>query len=188
MFNIMKDVINNGNFELSKILSKIDKQWAEDKLTDDERVELINSAQGKANVKNSIDMYDKVLELDKRLKVAEDLIIELSNLIKNSVVEDDTTSTPTNETPVEPITYPEFKIGKWYYNGDIVSHNNQNYKCIAPLGVVCVWSPTDYSPFWELLVDEVIEEEISVENAETDDTDIDEVETESVETTTDGTE
>lgn len=139
MFNIMKDVINNGNFELSKILSKIDKQWAEDKLTDEERAELIGAAQGKANVKNSIDVYDLLIKLDSRVKVLEDKVA------KYETNED----TETEDTTTE-VTYPEFVVGKIYKQGDMITYDGLVYMCTAPEGQVCVWNPTDYPPYWEL--------------------------------------
>ena len=49
-------------------------------------------------------------------------------------------------------TYPDYVVGKWYYNGDKITFESGKYKCIAPAGVVCVWSPTEYPPYWEMVV------------------------------------
>lgn len=43
-------------------------------------------------------------------------------------------------------------IGKWYYNGDKITFEGVKYKCIAPDGVVCMWSPKEYPVYWELVV------------------------------------
>lgn len=51
------------------------------------------------------------------------------------------------EPPTE--EYPEFVVGKWYYNGDKCSFGGKNYTCTAPTGTVCVWSPTDYPAYWK---------------------------------------
>lgn len=48
--------------------------------------------------------------------------------------------------------YPDYVAGKWYYNGDKITFEGGKYKCIAPAGVVCVWSPTEYPPYWEMVV------------------------------------
>ena len=56
--------------------------------------------------------------------------------------------------PVEPVEYPEYVVGKWYYNGDKVSFKGKNYECIAPSGVVCTWSPEGYPTYWQEILDE----------------------------------
>ena len=37
-------------------------------------------------------------------------------------------------------------------NGDKITFEGGKYKCIAPDGVVCVWSPKEYPVYWELVV------------------------------------
>ena len=125
MFNVFKNVIENRNFELKGIIKKIDTLWAQSSITDDERAELISLAQSKANVQQSIDVTQKLEELDKRMKVVEEM---LANNDNNS---DDTE-----------VVYADYEVGKWYYNGNIVKFEDVLYKCVAPDGVVCVWSPT----------------------------------------------
>ena len=75
----------------------------------------------------------KLEELDKRVKALEE------------AKEDDTTEEGTEEDAAE------YEVGKWYYAGDKVSFNGKTDKCIAPNGVVCVWTPTEYPTYWELL-------------------------------------
>lgn len=43
-----------------------------------------------------------------------------------------------------------YLAGTWYYRGDKVTFNNSVYTCIAPVGVVCVWSPEEYRQYWSL--------------------------------------
>lgn len=133
MFNVFKNVIENRNFELKGIIKKIDTLWAQSSITDDERAELISLAQSKANVQQSIDVMQKLEELDKRMKVVEEM---LANNDNNS---DDTK-----------VVYADYEVGKWYYNGNIVRFEDVLYKCVAPDGVVCVWSPTEYPAYWEV--------------------------------------
>ena len=45
-------------------------------------------------------------------------------------------------------SYLEFVAGKWYYTGDRIAFEGKNYECIAPEGVVCVWSPLEYPVYW----------------------------------------
>ena len=41
-----------------------------------------------------------------------------------------------------------YTAGKWYYRGDKVSFDGKVYTCIAPGGVACVWSPSEYPIYW----------------------------------------
>lgn len=48
--------------------------------------------------------------------------------------------------------YPDYVAGKWYYNGGKITFEGGKNKCIAPDGVVCVWSPKEYPVYWELVI------------------------------------
>jgi roadblock/LC7 domain-containing protein len=126
MYAIVKNVLNNGGYDLTAMLKKIDTLWVQGKLTDEEFAELTQRAKDGAKVEYSIDVLAKLEELDKRMLA----------------VENGSVKTETEE-------YPEFVVGKWYYNGDKVSFEGDNYVCIAPEGTVCVWSPKDYPAYWE---------------------------------------
>ena len=131
MFNIIKTVIESNHYELADILKKIDKVWFEGKLSDEERNALVESAQGGANPQNSIDVIRKLEEMDKR-------IIALENKLNNNAEEPEA-------------VVPEYEAGKWYYAGDKVSFEGEQYECIAPDGVPCVWSPKDYPTYWQAI-------------------------------------
>lgn len=133
MYNIIKTVIENGNFELTDIIRKIDTVWFEGKISDEEKAELVEMAQGKANPQHSMDLYAKVADLDKRVK-----ILEAQK------------SSETEEGTEESVEYPPHVAGTWYYNGSKCSENGKNYVCIAPVGQVCTWSPSEYPPYWQL--------------------------------------
>lgn len=124
MYKIVKDVINNGNYDLVDIIHKIKTLWISKDLTDDEYNELIESARASAKTENSIDILAKLEELDKRLSAIENVTVN------------------TEE-------YPEYVVGKYYYNGDRCLYEGKKYVCTAPDGVVCVWSPIDYPSYWE---------------------------------------
>ena len=128
MYNIVKNVLNNGGYDLTAMLKKIDFLWVQGKLTDTEYEELSTIARGGAKTEYSIDILAKLEELDKRL----------------SVIENENVNTETSEE------YTEFEAGEWYYNGAKVSFEGKNYVCIAPEGTVCVWSPKDYPAYWEV--------------------------------------
>lgn len=124
MYKIIKNVIENKAFELSDIISKIDTQWVQGRIGEDEKNELISLARSEALPQNSIDVYQKLKELEERVK----------NLENSEETENQTAS--------------DFEVGKTYYKGDNVIYNGKTYTCIAPEGAVCVWSPADYPAYW----------------------------------------
>ncbi len=129
MYSIVKNVIGQGGFDLSALLRKIDTLWAQGNLTDEQREELIASARGGADKRDSVEVLTKLEELDRRVSALE----------KASSVQE-----PAEE-------YSDFVAGKWYYNGDTCTFEGIKYTCVAPNGVACVWNPADYPAYWELV-------------------------------------
>ena len=128
MYNAIKNVLAQGDYNLKDMLDKIDLLWVKNKLTNEEYEELVTSAREGAKAENSFDVFEKLAELNKRVSALE----------KGDGGED-----------APSVEYHEYEVGKWYYTGDKVSFEGTNYTCIAPDGVVCVWSPKDYPAYWE---------------------------------------
>lgn len=143
MYEVVMNVIKSKNYELTDMLKKIDTLWLQGSITEEQRLILISEAQNNANVENSIDMLNKLYELDRRVKLLEERFA---------------TDKPTDDNTQNP-TYPSYESGKWYVNGDIVEFEGQNYKCIAPEGQVCTWSPSEYPAYWEEVVEDKLESE-----------------------------
>lgn len=132
MQNIIEKVIESKNYELADILKKIDTLWVQGKIDDAMRKILSDKARDNANVQSSIDVFAKLVELEKRVESLEKANVE------------------TEEEPTE--RYEEYVLGKWYYAGDKVSFEGKNYNCIAPDGATCVWNPVEYPAYWEELL------------------------------------
>lgn len=128
MYDVIRDVISSRRYVLADMLHKIDTLWAQGDLDDEQRTDLIALAQGNADMEQEVNMLAKLEELEQRVKALE------------------TGSTEPGEA------YPDYVVGKWYYNGDKITFEGVKYKCIAPDGVVCVWSPKEYPVYWELVV------------------------------------
>lgn len=141
MYAVVKNVIESRNYELADMLTKIDTLWVQGSITEEERAELIALARQNAQVQQSIDILAKLEELDKRVKANEEAIKKLTD-------SEDTEGETEGDTE-EVVTYPEYVAGTWYYNGDIVMFEGKAYKCIAPAGAVCTWSPAEYPAYWE---------------------------------------
>lgn len=135
MYKLIKDVLNTGKFNLSDMLKKIDSFWISGEITDDERIELCNLAQEKAKTEYSTDFLKKIAELENRLLIVEE------KLLKDGETLPDVEITDTE--------YSEFVVGKWYYKDNTITFEGNRYRCIAPEGVACVWSPKDYPAYWQ---------------------------------------
>ena len=128
MYDVIKDVINTRRYVLADMLHKIDTLWAQGDLDDEQRTELIALAQDKADMSQEVNVLARLEELEQRVRALE------------------TGSTEPGEA------YPDYVAGKWYYSGDKITFEGGKYKCIAPDGVVCVWSPKEYPAYWELVI------------------------------------
>lgn len=124
---IFDTVIDGGKYDLADMLSKIERYHISGDLSDEAKDELVEKARLNADMKNGVDLFAKLVELEARVKALEE--------------------GKTNEGNTE--AYPEYVEGKWYYRGNNCSENGKNYTCIAPEGVVCTWSPSQYPAYWE---------------------------------------
>lgn len=134
MYEVTKNVILSGSFELTDILTKIDTLWMQGSLTDAEREELITLARTKADPSHSFAPLQAQIDA---------LAARVAAL----------------EGKVEP-TNPEEPVDEWpayiqptgahdaYHTGDKVTFNGKRYTCIAPESVAVVWSPDTYPAYW----------------------------------------
>lgn len=144
MYTIVKNVITTGSYELVDMLKKIDTLWVQGSLTDEQRAELVQFAQEKANAANSIDVMAKLQEHDRRI---EELAQEVAAL-KNAGSEDE--GEADSEAGGEQVEeFPEYVAGTWYYAGNIVNFEGEAHICVAPEGQVCTWSPAEYPAYWQ---------------------------------------
>ena len=126
MYEIVKNVIDGGSYDLGALLHKIDTLWAQGDLTDDQRDGLKNMARSGASAREGVDLFAKLQELEARVKALEAGKQEEGN----------------------EATDEDFREGRWYYNGDKCIWNGEIYVCTAPSGVVCVWSPDAHPAYW----------------------------------------
>ena len=127
MYDIIKNVIESGRFELVDISKKIDTIWLQSYITDEQREELVELAREKADISQEVDILAKLEDHEQRLRKLEE-----------------GGSEPSDE-------YPEYIVGHWYYKDDKITFNEKKYICIAPNGQVCTWSPDEYPAYWQLV-------------------------------------
>ena len=139
MYEVTKNVIRSGSYELTDILAKIDTLWLQGILTDEERMELIELARSKAEPAHSF----------APLQAQIDALAERVAALEGKVEPEDPEA-PAEDFPayVQPTGAHDA-----YHNGDKVTFNGKHYVCIAPEGVAVVWSPDVYPAYWEEVAD-----------------------------------
>ena len=131
MYDISKNVIQSGNYKLTEMLDKLTTLWMEGQIDKEQRDELTQMAKQSPDARAELDVLAKLEDLDRRVMALE---------------------AGESGGGVEPGGHPDYEAGKWYYNGDKMTYNGKRYTCIAPAGVVCVWSPDEYAPYWKEVV------------------------------------
>lgn len=135
MYEVTKNVIQSGSYELHDILAKIDTLWLQGSLTDEERLDLIEMARSKADPSHSFaPLQAQIDALAARVAVLE------------GKVKPADPDTPAEEYPayVQPTGAHDA-----YHSGDRVTYNGTRYVCIAPEGVAVVWAPDVYPAYWQ---------------------------------------
>ena len=157
MYEIIKNVIEAGNYELGDMLKKINTVWIESNITDEQKQELDELARTNANAENSyaplqeqIDKAFKEIDILKTtveanavgMSALKEAVEKLGGKLENPV-----------EEPVE--EYPEFVqptgAHDAYNIGDKVTYNGKKYICQIN---GCVWAPDVYPQGWQEVTEE----------------------------------
>ena len=94
MYEIIKNVIDSGDYELKDILYKINKMWIESAITEEQKTKLDNMARTNANAENS---YASMQEQINNIYTELDSIKNRLNALEGT------------EEPTEPTEeYPEY--------------------------------------------------------------------------------
>ena len=157
MFEIVKNVILGKNYKLEDMLNKIDTIWLQSKITDDEKLELIDLARENALAENSYkplqEQIDKAFEMISELKeTVETNAIGLTAL--KDAVEKLGGKAEIPQAPVEE-EYPPFVkpngAHDCYNEGSKMTFNGKKYICLIN---GCVWSPDEYPAGWKEVKEE----------------------------------
>lgn len=154
MYEIVKNVIQSQQYELTGVLRKIDTLWFEGTLTDEQRAELRELAQTNAKAENSYAPLQN--QIDTLFANVKELAQEILALKNGGVAPE----VPTSEYPeyVQPTgAHDSYKIG------DKVTYKGKKYECLMN---GCVWTPEDYPQGWKLIEDVVEDEGVPEEETE----------------------
>lgn len=137
MYEIFKNVINSGRFELSDMLTKIDTIWLQGDLTGEQKAELIDLAREKAIPENSYASVQRQL----------DILFENFAELSERVLVLESGSKPSEEE------WPEYVrptgVHDAYNTGDKITFKGEHYTCIATEGIAVVWDPETYPTYWQ---------------------------------------
>ena len=150
MYEIIKNVIEAGNYELGDMLKKINTVWIESNITDEQKKELEELARTNAKAENSYAPLQEQLDnANLRIDSLEERIAKLEN--------GQATEEPS-ET-VEDDEYPKYKqptgAHDAYNIGNKITYNGKRYICQMN---GCVWTPDAYPQGWQEVVEELNEE------------------------------
>lgn len=132
MYRVIKDVIENGSYQLVDISNKINKLWLEYQLTDEERDELLELANQNINIDN------EKPELEKQIEAVRDYAKTLELRIK-ALEEGQEIEPPIEEEYREWIAYDGI-VHLGYDYGDKVTHNGFKLENMLQ-GMKNIWEP-----------------------------------------------
>ena len=168
MFELLKNVVIGGKYDLNDIANKINTIWISGQITDSQRNELLDIARRNAKAENSYaDLQLQISRLQERMELINERILALENAAHSSdpVSNDPEPGNPeeTNPDANNPAqnsddpetggTYPEYvqPMGAHdaYNEGDKCSENGKNYVCNMN---GCVWPPSVYPAAWDEVI------------------------------------
>lgn len=152
MYDIIKNIIENGTFRVNDFTNKIDTLWAESKLTDDERNQLVQMMTDHLNPASEApepkEMYER---LEARVSTLEAEVQALKGEEPGGGEESGTVTVPAWE--------PWDGISNKYQYGAVVTHNGKYFLNVLQ-GMQNTWEPESVG------VDERYWKEITKEQAE----------------------
>lgn len=133
MYDIIKDLINNKNYQLVDMIAKINKLWLEYQLTDEQRDELIELANANINIDN------EKPELQNQIDTLSDYIKNTLEPRIKALEEGQAVEPPPEEEYPAWVAY-DGVVNMGYDYGDKVSHNGFNWINMLQ-GMKNIWEP-----------------------------------------------
>lgn len=145
MYEIIKNVIESGQYELTDMLKKIDTLWLQGALNDTQRAEIIELARSRADPEQSYDIQKQLGTIFTNLSEMGRAILELTDRVTK--MEGGSVTPPVVEE------YPQFVqptgAHDAYNTGDKMTYTDgKRYICQMDN---CVWGPDAYPAGWKLV-------------------------------------
>lgn len=145
MYDVIKNVIESGRYELNDMLEKIDTIWIQGDITEEQKKELVMVAQANADPSQSnAPLQEQIEEISKKQIALEETVRALSATVQKikETVESGGTVVP------EPEPQPQEEYPAWepyngippvkYQVGSKVSHNGKKWESMVENNV---WEP-----------------------------------------------
>ena len=145
MYEVIKSVIDSGDYELTAMLAKIDTMWIKGKLTEEQHEEFMQYARDKADPVNSYKpLQERLDEALTEIDGVKSTVQALADRVYNLEHPDE-----EPEEPEEPEEWPEYVqptgAHDAYNTGDKMTYVEQHYVCAMD---GCVWPPDVYPDGW----------------------------------------
>lgn len=151
MFDIIKNVIQSGRYELADILKKIDTTWIQGDVTDDEKDTLVELARTNATPDMGyMKLEERVQSLEGAMSEASRVIFILQEQVERLGAE-----------PIDPPEPSDDEYPDWhqptgahdaYYKDDKMTYTDgKKYICIAPDGYGVTYGPDMLPDMWQLV-------------------------------------
>ena len=155
MFDNIKNLIKNKDYELKDILEKINIVWLKNMITKEQMEELETLARQNGVAENSYaPLQEQIDNANARIDKLEARIEDLENKETGEVTEP--------EEPIETDEYPEYKqptgAHDCYNTGMKMTFNGEKYICKID---GCVWDPITYPNAWEKVIEETEDDQES---------------------------
>lgn len=162
MYDVIKNVIESGRYELNDMLKKIDTIWIQGDITEEQKKELVMVAQANADPSQSnAPLQEQIEEISKKQIALEETVRALSAMVQKikETVESGGTVVP------EPEPQPQEEYPAWepyngippvkYQVGSKVSHNGKKWESMVANNV---WEPGAFGvdeSIWKEIVQKV---------------------------------
>ena len=146
MYSIIKSTIEREQYDLSDLLAKINTLWVQSTITDEQRIELVSSAQAHAHAENSYASVQK--QIDALAAALAELTERVTAIEKGA----------PHEPPEEPDEWPEWTMWngvppiRWQ-NGSKCTHNGQKYISRVDNNICEPGALGVLSTIWELIAE-----------------------------------
>lgn len=138
MYQIIKDVLTSGRYELNDMLKKIDTIWLQGDIDDGQKAELVELAQSNADpAKSYAPLQEQINQAFDRIKALEERV---------KALEAGEAPEPGPEPEEWPAWVQPTGAHDCYNIGDKVTYNGKHYTSTIDGNV---WSPDAYPAGWE---------------------------------------
>ncbi len=139
----LNNIIEAGNFDLTSMVGRINYFVMQGLIDPEEAENLLAAARARAAEQGSYGDYQE--QINTLAGAVRELNFKLQALMDELGID---IAIPATTSGADEFVQPT-GVHDAYFNGDEVTFEGHVYRCTAPDGVACVWSPVAYPDYWE---------------------------------------